>query len=261
MADTYTELTEAYEVVEGIDGITATRSFHDDGGTETALPAIGDRLVNDKNDPYYNVYVISRTKNKFGGHPNKHIWTIHYSSTPSASPQMAEDKANIDLLPISMSIGGELLSVTGNDTTKYKWKSGLAIKQTIPKKIGVGSITISKRLSNLPVGRIMAAAGCTNKRALTIASTVYSPGTLLFEGATAREYNNAAGLRRWQVDFTFAIKYITNASIASGSGTYAGWNHLYNELTGKYELVVGEGTDGIYPAIDLSPIINATETP
>lgn len=254
----YVELSEAYLVTQTVNGITAVRQFHDDGPSSATLtlPVMGERLSSDQDSRYYSVFVVERQERKFGGHPSKVLWTISYSSDPLKNPNQSGNVL-LSKLPTEASVGGELISIS-KDTAGYTWKSGAAIGQSIPKRIGTGSFKITKRVANLELLEYAKKAGLVNSSDVVVAGATFTPTTVLFEGAHAVEYWNDAGNRRWRVEFNFVTKYIAEANLASNHTiAIGGWLFLLNETTGKFE----ETTPVLYNTGDLSSLLATPEAP
>jgi hypothetical protein len=248
----YRELTENFEVVESALGVTATRVFVTDAnGPFSSIPSIGELLLG-----YNKTVVESRTKTKFGGHPNLDQWTIRYSTNPAINPDNEESVPNTDSLPISVHIGGEFISIEGADSG-FKWySSGTAVDEIIPRKIGTGSFTVTKRLDSLNMYEIFNYAGKINSKPIYFHGSTFPIGTVLFEGADVSEYKNDEGMQRYKIDYSFNVKVVP----LSGSDV-GGWQYLYNSKATppKFDLVYAEGPIYLYSTANLNLLIARQE--
>lgn len=253
----YIEMTDAYEVVEGIGGITVTRVFHDDGSGKsgaTTLPEIGDHL-GAFGTAYYSTVVIQRIKRKFGGHPDKNIWTITYGSRPSTNKNtVVVGGANTTEIPINGRISGEMVSIDGPDSG-YTWADGTAIEQTVGKRIGTGSFSTVKRLKNLPLIDTCTYAGRINSDKIYLKGNTLPKETVLFEGADFREYYDEEGIRRWEITFSFSLKLITSGITLDGSDTAGGWLYLFRASSKLFEKV-----PGLYSTADLNKLLTIKDS-
>jgi hypothetical protein len=78
----YTEITAPWQVLENANGLTAVRVFHDANASgPDDLPEVGDAFDSTVSE-HQTLLAVSRLKQKFGGHPDKHLWTINYSNNP-----------------------------------------------------------------------------------------------------------------------------------------------------------------------------------
>lgn len=263
----YTELTEQYRVEDSLTGLTGTRAFHDEyaGSSPTgtvALPALGDRFTNDTTASEYRLTVVSRTKVKWGKHPNKHLWTINYSANFVGQPAQhsGNQTTGTDKLPVKGRLGGEFLSIDGeNAGNQYKWGTGspivgTKINQAIPFKIITGNFTISKRLTELDLYTLHQYNGCINSVAMKIANATYAVGVVLYEGLDYEDYYNSKSERRWKVDMSFSIK-VQRQSPPPAAAVYVGWNYILDERIGQFHLT----TPLLYALRDLNYLINLKE--
>lgn len=252
----YTELSEYFRLEETAGNISIVRAFHDDGGPDD-LPELGDRYNDTPSSPYYNVRVVRRVQSNFGGHPNKHLWEITYNSDVDNAVQQAEGAPDISELPKTVRVSGEIMSIEAEDSG-FKWSSGEAIDQPVPKHIGSATISVTKRISFCPLLTIAKYAGHVNSGTMRIGNDDCPAGTVLFEGADLTEYFNEEGQRRWKMECHFSVKYITEGVKDSA---YAGWLYLYNKKTGLFELVTDGSGRYLYPSANIQVLLAIKETP
>ncbi|MFA5401610.1 MAG: hypothetical protein WC359_14265 [Dehalococcoidia bacterium] len=256
----YKEKTEGYEVIRRVDGITATRVFHDaDLTADDDLPDIGDSL-DPTDDVYKNCFVTEIRKVLFGNKPGQYLYTIQYTTTPGASDGANDkDGASVDpnFSPITGSIGGEAISVDAKTAATWKWTVGnLAMEQQLNKIITTGSFKVTKRLANLLLTTWAQYSGKINSSNFQVAGNNYPAERVMFNGVDYEEYRNNKGLRRWKVNYSFSVK-----SMKEGS-SYYGWNYIFNDKTGKYDkpyILDGATKLYMYNTADLNKLLATPE--
>jgi hypothetical protein len=75
----------------------------------------------------------------------------------------------------------------------------------------------------------------------------------MFNGADYEEYKNNFGNRRWKVNFSFSVHLIPD-----GSGSYYGWNWVYDEKTNKVRRPynpTANAPDYMYESADLNKLL------
>jgi hypothetical protein len=263
-------LREGRQVIVTRDGMTGSISFLpavDGSGNvldsqDDYLPKVNDRWSDLKSSPTYNLICVSVKQTPYAPTSNgseQYLYTAEFSTQP--------------LDPVEIDFGGDFTSCKGtaDHPSGFKWASdGKAVTQTIHKVSLTVKFRITKRRTSLPYDDIVARLGCVNSDEVSIpnnrgGTAVTITGTdegnnpenafLLFEGAKAVETTDPNGGVMWKLVYSFSAKYNWDSSTATASG----WNNVFRNDTGKFELVyTGEDSDKkyLYRDIDLSVLIS-----
>ncbi len=234
----YKELTAQWEVNYGLSGSTAHRVFHDDTTEFAWLPEVGDALGTALPDSKIEVDNVRKTK--FGGHPDKHLYEISYSTRPGGGGgKIATDPTKY--YQRGFQFGGEVVSVAAEKAAAiWKWADGKPLNQKMSVKVGVGSFTIERRTtrSTFPNEDLrMNYIGRVN----SVLFENFPAATVLFEGVQATQYVNDSGQIRWKL--TLSFRYRQNS-----------WQYLLRESTGEWEKTVPP----IYETADLNRLLRAS---
>lgn len=234
----YTELAAQYDLTETAFEIACTRVFiDDDNGATVTLPVMLESLEPAQTSIYYNTRVWQINKKKYGGHPNKVIYTYSYSNDPSKWTMGSDTTPG--LLPTTGSVGGDMISVDNKTAEKFTWNSDhVVIQQSIPIVCPNCPFKLTKRVSNLTLEKWIEYAGTINSTAFTgPGGTLFAQKTVLFNGVNFEEYKDNVGNRMWKVDFNFEYKAV-------------GWLFLYRDTAASFELVLPD----MYEQTDLNKL-------
>jgi len=249
----YIELTAQYEYTETINGVTCTRVFHD--GSEPAvsglLPEIGDSL-----DPYSDIRTLRVAEivtKLYGGHPDKKIYTVKYTTPPEGSE--TDDAVDPNFLPVSGSVTGEVISIDNKTSQKFRWHSGgTNVDQSIPKYVPTGSIKVSRYSKSCPIHKFAEYMGHVNSDSFEVAKCgAFPAGTVLFTGAQVEQNKNSKGILRWKIDFTFEWRYVELAE----KGTFGGWQYFYNDVAAEFQMIYTDTGEYLYPEAALMKLLGA----
>lgn len=169
--------------------------------------------------------------------------TINYDYTPTSGegdPQDPEPNPDpVTLLSHRWSIGGEYLKVP---PTGFEWCDEGIVD---PEQINVGILipTIEHQISwprvqYPPFSTIRSTIGKCNTTAISFATGVILPETLLFLGADLQRDILSTGALAWQVTYRFSERRVKAADDGcspagvTGDTTAGGWNHLYRSDDG-----------------------------
>jgi len=197
----------------------ASRLFYNEG-TTSGLPAIGEAHPENA-----TIFADSISRSPFGGHHDKHLFVVSYA--PITTSTIDENTSSTDL-PRRFEFGGELLRVPPDNLSENvpNW-SWLGSGQPVPddvdmiKIIPTGSLIITTVTNNVDAlkAKIIARVGKINDAVFE----GFAAGTLLYMGASAEEYHNSTGGKRWRSDHTFQFRLPTNTAGADADG----WNYVY----------------------------------
>ena len=214
----FVEMLGAHEFTVAVDGTTGRKKFTKGTGT---LPRLGDPFDDDN----LNCVARSMTKTYLGDKrlTANIIWTIEYSTATNQEAGLDEDLDKSELLR-TMEIGGEWLNC--GEQAGVKWTTAAtAVPRDLTKKITIATTNIVKvfRDYNRLLTLMKTYCGKTNSAAFM----GQEAGTILLGGATATEYINAEGHKRWKATFSFQLRCITDNLVVPG--TVGGWNHIWDK--------------------------------
>ena len=214
----FVERVEGYELTVTESGTTGSRQYVRRAGGGT-LPRLGDSFDDD------NLYCIARsmTQTYLGDRRDTEniVWTIEYSTASNQEAGLDENQEAGSLLR-SLEIGQEGLNI--GEQAGVTWTtSGNATARDQTKILTVATTNIVKvfRDYNRLLTLMKTYCGKVNSSAFL----GQEAGTILLGGATATEYINAEGHKRWKATFSFQLRCITSNLI---TGTVGGWNHIWD---------------------------------
>lgn len=239
-------LREGRQVVVTRDGITGTISFlpattssGDITMSDAYMPKINDRWDDDISSPLYNLICVSIKETPYGVTSNgteRFLYTAEFSTQP--------------LDPTEIDFGGDFISCKGTPEVPngFYWSDNSAVTQTLHKVSLSIKFKITKRRAKLPYDDIVARLGCVNSddvnipnnRGTTCATILGTDdgnnpecAYLLFEGCKAVETTDPEGGVMWKLIYSFTAKYNWDST----SSTPVGWNSIFNNSTGRFDLV------------------------
>ena len=214
----FVEMLEAHEFTVAVDGTTGRKKFTKGEGT---LPRLGDPFDDDN----LNCVARSMTKTYLGDKrlTANIIWTIEYSTATNQEAGLDEDLDKGELLR-SLEIGQEGLNIGPQSGVTWT-TSGLAVKRDQTKIVSVATTNIVKVFRDY--NRLLTLLKTYCWKVNSAAWLGQEAGTIALGGATATEYINAEGHKRWKATFSFQLRCITSNLVVPG--TVGGWNHIWDE--------------------------------
>jgi len=220
------ELAEGNIFVDGLQGQSATRVFYNTGST-SGLPALGSLHPESST----GLILTEITRSPLDGSPTGTGTGTKHQFVCSYGPQDADsidENAAFSELPRRLEMGGELLRIPNenkSDGSKWHWNTTPAkfIEKNIDivKIIPTGSLILTDVVTSMSTLRpkIIARQGRLN----TTTFENFEAGTLLYMGASAEEFINNSGSKRWRVSHVFQYRLPTGTSGAGQDG----WNYSY----------------------------------
>ena len=243
----FTELVDGREIVNGFQGVSAVRIFHDDGGPAN-LPQLGSTHP-------ATPFLILRRIRKFtwGRHALKNKFQLDYEVPGEADlvdPQVGPEDA-----PRSYSTAAEFELLTpesqGHDWT---WTGGAVVDVPIRRKIIHGHLFITEVVEEIDEDLYSDHKGNINEEA-------WPPGPdplklpanfWLYNGFDGDEFSDDNGDRLWRLRHNFeSVVKITTLNIK------VGWNFIWRPDLSDYDAPLDGAGNSIYQESDFALIFPA----
>lgn len=248
---TTTETPDVYELTEGWNfniagtSATGTRTYLETTEPMSVatipLPKIGDAW--DTDWPFCTLQAITVSLVNNNENCGKK-YTCNYASVINLQTALPSD---VDELPVSVDVGGELVSWTQPEgSNAWKWVSDdVAVPGSQPlfRKVSTATIRITRVVKDFQayMATVMDIVNYVNLEPDLLG---FPEGALLFTGVNLTQFYNKANQKRWKAELNFVARKIIGPM---GANVYEwGWTQIMRDDTGKWDIPVGPGGVTLY---------------